>query len=83
MTTLFSPDLQWLWTIVLGLTLFWPVRNLIWVLAVRREGHKTGAAVDDERRRALKRQSSVTAALLCFVFVMIYVNWLYSVLHGR
>ena len=82
MTELFSPETQWLWTIVLGLALFWPVRNLIWVLTVRREQRKASGDVDEARRSTLKRRAGFTAALLCFVFSVIYVNYLFATLHG-
>jgi len=83
MTELLSSDYQWLWTAVLGLGLFIPVRQLIWVLSVRREEGKTGQPVDDTRRHALKRRATVTAALLCFVVAVGYTQILFSNLHGR
>ncbi len=83
MANLFSPDYQWLWTIVLGLALFWPIRNLIWVLSVRREQARTGDTPDEARRRALKMRASVTAGLLSFVFAVIYVQVLFGSLYGN
>ncbi len=78
MASLFSPDFQWLWTLLLGFALFWPVRNLIWVLTVRREQRRLDGKVADERLRLLKRRASLTAALLCFVFAVVYVNVLFK-----
>ena len=48
-----------------------PVRQLIWVVAVRRAERREGTT-DDARRQSLKRRASVTAALLCFVFAFFY-----------
>lgn len=73
---------QLLWSALLALALFFPVRQLIWVLAVRREERKIGATPEPARRVALKRRASVTAALLCFVFAVLYQNVLFSRLHG-
>ena len=73
---------QLLWTFLLAVALFYPVRQLIWTLSVRREGRGTGAPADEIRRSALKRRASATAALLCFVFALLYQNVLMSQLHG-
>jgi hypothetical protein len=71
MEFLLSPDSQVLWTVVLALALFVPVRQLIWVVSVRRAERREGPA-DDDRKRSLKRRASVTSALLCFVFAYFY-----------
>ena len=63
---------DWLWTLVLAVLLYFPVRRLIWVLYVRRaerDGNEDGT-----RRAALKRRAGFTAALLCFVFSYFYVS---------
>jgi len=82
MDALLSPQYQWLWTVVLGVALFIPVRQLIWVLSVRREEGKTGQPTDDLRRVSLKRRASVTAALLCFIFAVLYVQVMFDSIHG-
>ncbi|TVR96075.1 MAG: hypothetical protein EA406_12765 [Rhodospirillales bacterium] len=83
MEELFSPRYQWLWTAVLALALFIPVRQLIWILSVRREQRqRQGELPDEERRAALKSRAGVTSALLCFVFSVLYVNMLMGRLHG-
>jgi len=82
MDALLSPQYQWLWTGVLGVALFVPVRQLIWVLSVRREEGKTGQPTDDGKRVALRRRASVTSALLCFVFAVLYVQVIYNSIHG-
>ena len=82
MNQLFSPEYAWLWTAVLGLALFLPVRRLIWIMAVRREERKTGEAVGGDRQTALRRRAAVTSALLCFVFSVLYVQVMFSNLYG-
>lgn len=82
MDALFSPQYQWLWTIALGVAMFFPVRQLIWVLSVRREEGKTGQPTEEAARTALKRRAGVTAALLCFVFSVLYVQVMFKSIHG-
>lgn len=76
MEALFSKDYELLWTLVLALALFLPVRQLIWVLYVRR-AQKDGETMETARQR-LKRRAGVTAALLCFVFAYLYTNYLFQ-----
>lgn len=78
MQELFSPQWQWLWTAVLGLLLFFPIRKLIWVASVRRAERKLGTPTDETHRAALRRRASVTSALLSFIFAVIYVHYLFS-----
>jgi len=59
------------------LALFFPLRQLIWVLSVRRAESKDGG-LDDDARHALKRRAGITAALLSFVFSVLYVNNLFQ-----
>jgi hypothetical protein len=73
---------QLLWGFLLALALFYPVRQLIWTLSVRREERSTDAPLDEIRTFALKRRASVTAAFLCFVFAVIYQNVMMSQLYG-
>lgn len=63
----------YLWMLLLAALLFLPVRQLIWVLSVRRAESQDGRE-DEARRQYLKRRASVTAALLCFVFSFLYVS---------
>ena len=64
---------RWLWSVALAAALFFPVRQLIWVLAVRREQRQTGGQVPDEKvRRHLKGRAGFTSALLCLIFAAIY-----------
>ena len=77
MQNLFSAEYQWLWTLVLGAALFFPVRQLIWALMVRRADAK-GGNVDEKESLRLKRRATVTSALLCFIFSIFYVNNLFN-----
>lgn len=72
-----------LWSVLLAVALFFPVRQFIWVLSVRREERRLGQPTDEVRRTALKRRASVTAALLCFVFATLYQNVLMNQFYGR
>ena len=70
---MFAPESRWLWLVALAVALFFPVRQLIWVLAVRREQRQTGGQVPDENvRRHLKSRAGVTSALLCLIFAAVY-----------
>jgi hypothetical protein len=64
-----------LWTFVLALALFVPVRQLIWVLYVRRAAREQEP--DEAEKTRLKRRASVTAGLLCFVFSIAYTTYLF------
>jgi hypothetical protein len=68
---------QWLWTLVLGVVLYLPVRKLIWVLAVRRAERRHGPT-DDAKHEAIKKRAYVTAALLCFIFAVLYTQVLFQ-----
>ncbi len=70
---MFATESRWLWSAALAVVLFFPVRQLIWVLAVRREQRQTGGQVPDENvRRRLKGRAGVTSALLCLIFAAVY-----------
>ena len=76
MEVLFTKDYMLFWAAVLALALFIPVRQLLWVLYMRRAQRK--AEVDEQESRRLKRRAAVTAGLLCFVFSVLYANHLFS-----
>ncbi len=79
MEALFSFEYRYLWVAVLAAALFFPVRQMIWVLTVRRAISKGGEEnVDAAERNRLKRRASVTSALLCLLFSAVYVNVLFS-----
>jgi len=70
MAELFSSQYQLLWAAILAVLLFLPVRQLIWVVSVRKAERNNKQ--DDARRKKLKKRASITAALLCFVFAFFY-----------
>ena len=61
------------WTVLLGIALFYPIRQLIWVLYVRKK-QKSQNSVSDEEKKFLKKRATLTSILLCVVFSYIYVN---------
>ena len=76
MASLFTAEYVWVWIVALGLALFFPVRQLIWVLYVRRA--ERDGNEDPDRRNKLKQRAGWTAGLLCFVFAYFYVSNLFS-----
>ena len=74
----FSAEYTLLWALVLAVALFFPVRRLIWMLAVNRAARKTGQEIDESERGKLRRKASITAALLCYIFSYLYT---YTLLH--
>jgi len=66
-----------LWTIVLSTALFFPVRQLIWVLYVRKK-QKAQTTVSDEEKKVLKKRATVTSVLLCIVFSYLYVTQVFN-----
>ena len=75
MEALFTKDFMPLWAFALALALFIPVRQLIWVIYVRRANRQ--GEVDEAERAHLKRRAGVTSALLCFVFASVYAMHLF------
>ncbi len=61
-----------IWVIVLSAALFFPVRQLIWVLYVRKK-QKTQGEVTEEEKKNLKKRANFTSVLLCIVFSYLYV----------
>jgi len=61
-----------LWIILLSTGLFFPVRQLIWVLYVRKK-QKAQQTVSEEEKKSLKKRATFTSILLCVVFSSIYV----------
>jgi len=76
MDALFTKDYLFLWTVLLALALFLPVRQLIWVLSMRR-AQKKGADLETEGPR-LKKRAAATSALLSFVFAFFYTLYLFQ-----
>ena len=66
-----------IWIIVLSTVLFFPVRQLIWVLYVRKKQKSQKAVSDDEKMR-LKKRATFTSVLLCIVFSYLYVSQVFN-----
>ena len=60
------------WVTLLSVALFFPVRQLIWVLYVRKK-QKTQQSVSEEEKMILKKRATFTSILLCVVFSYLYV----------
>ncbi len=72
MEAILSPEYRWVWAAALGVALYFPVRQLIWVMAVRRQHRRSGQLPDEEARNSMKSRAGVTSALLCLVFAAAY-----------
>ena len=66
-----------IWVVLLSTALFFPVRQLIWVLYVRKK-QKSQSTVSDEEKNILKKRATFTSALLCIVFSYIYVSQVFN-----
>ena len=66
-----------IWIVVLSAVLFFPVRQLIWVLYVRKK-QKSQKTVSDDEKKGLKKRATFTSALLCIVFSYLYVNQVFN-----
>ena len=66
-----------LWVILLSTALFFPVRQMIWVLYVRKK-QKSQTTVSEEEKITLKKRATFTSVLLCIVFSYIYVSHVFN-----
>jgi len=66
-----------IWVIVLSIALFFPVRQLIWVLYVRKK-QKSQKTVSDDEKINLKKRATLTSVLLCIVFSYLYVSQVFN-----
>ena len=66
-----------IWIILLSVALFFPVRQLIWVLYVRKK-QKTQQSVSEEEKIVLKKRATFTSILLCIVFSYLYVKQVFN-----
>ena len=66
-----------IWVIVLSTALFFPVRQMIWVLYVRKK-QKSQGTVSEEEKIKLKKRATFTSFLLCVVFSYVYVNQVFN-----
>ena len=65
------------WIIVLSVALFFPVRQMIWVLYVRKK-QKSQKLVSDEEKKILKKRATFTSVLLSIVFSYLYVSQVFN-----
>ena len=66
-----------IWIIVLSAALFFPVRQMIWVLYVRKK-QKSQKTVSDDEKKNLKKRATFTSVLLCIVFSYLYVTQVFN-----
>ena len=66
-----------IWVLVLTTALFFPVRQMIWVLYVRKK-QKSQKTVSDDEKRNLKKRATFTSFLLCIVFSYLYVTQVFN-----
>ena len=66
-----------IWVVALRSALFFPVRQMIWVLYVRKK-QKSQKTVSDDERKILKKRATFTSALLCIVFSYLYVTQVFN-----
>ena len=66
-----------IWITLLSAVLFFPVRQLIWVLYVRKK-QKTQKTVLDDEKIVLKKRATLTSVLLCIVFSYLYVTQVFN-----
>lgn len=79
MEALFSAEYKYAWIAAMTVALFFPVRQFIWVMTVRRAIKKGGEEnVDAAEQDRLKRRAAVTSAMLSFLFSLGYINVLFA-----
>ena len=66
-----------IWVLVLSIALFFPVRQMIWVLYVRKKQKSHKIVLDDEKK-VLKKRATFTSLLLCVVFSYLYVTQVFN-----
>ena len=66
-----------IWVNVLSVALFFPVRQMIWVLYVRKK-QKSQKTVSDDEKKILKKRATFTSVLLCIVFSYLYVTQVFN-----
>ena len=76
-TTLYIAFHDPIWVAVLSTALFFPVRQMIWVLYVRKK-QKSQKIVSDDEKKILKKRATFTSVLLCIVFSYLYVSQVFN-----
>mgnify|MGYP006113391101 FL=1 len=66
-----------MWVILLSAVLFYPIRQLIWVLYVRKK-QKMQKSVSEEEKKVLKKRANFTSIFLSIIFSYIYVTQVFN-----
>ena len=66
-----------IWVVLLSTALFYPVRQMLWVLYVRKK-QKSQNLVSDEEKKILKKRATFTSVLLSIVFSYLYVSQVFN-----
>ena len=66
-----------IWIVLLSTALFFPVRQLIWVLYVRKK-QKSQQTVSDDEKKSLKKRATFTSVFLCIVFSYLFVSQVFN-----
>ena len=66
-----------IWVVFLSTALFFPVRQMIWVLYVRKK-QKIQKQVSEEEKKALRKRANFTSIFLSIVFSYIYVTQVFN-----
>ena len=66
-----------MWVILLSAVLFYPIRQLIWVLYVRKK-QKMQKSVSEEEKKVLKKRANFTSIFLSIVFSYVYVTQVFN-----
>ena len=66
-----------IWVALLTTALFFPVRQLVWVLYVRKK-QKAQKTVSEEEIKKEKRRANFTSLLLSVVFSYLYVTQVFN-----
>ena len=66
-----------MWVILLSSVLFYPIRQLIWVLYVRKK-QKIQKLVSEEEKKVLKKRANFTSIFLSIVFSYVYVSQVFN-----
>ena len=79
MDVIFSAKFQNLWALMMAIALWFPVRNVIWQMTVRRAIRKAGEEVMNEtEKQRLRRRAGITAAMICIIFSFVYMGVLFT-----
>ena len=66
-----------MWIILLSTALFYPIRQLIWVLYVRKK-QKMQKLVSEDEKKVLKKRANFTSIFLSIVFSYVYVTQVFN-----